>query len=77
MSRGTSSLESLWEPNQFAGVIEAIGYFPKRSQQQILTETVTWPLFVLEAATVTIAISSREDHISAFLLLLLCQMEKR
>lgn len=76
MERVTSSLESLWEPNQFAGVLEAIGYFPQCFQQQILTETVPGPLFVLKAATVTIAINSREDYISALLLLLLCQMEK-
>lgn len=56
--------------------MEASGCFPKCLQQQILTETVPGPLFVLKAATMTIAISSREDYISAFVLLLLCQMEK-
>lgn len=68
--------KSVWEPNQPAGVMEAIGYYPKRLKQQILTETVPGPLFILKAATVTIAISSWGDYISAFLLLLLCQMEK-
>lgn len=70
------SRKSVWEPNQPAGVMEATGCFPKCLQQQILTEMVPGPLFVLKAATMTIAISSREDYISAFVLLLLCQMEK-